>query len=60
MVIRQRGPQRRIGTICKLDIDSDLWMMLAPGDNVLRMTADEGNENLTAIVTAPKGVASGV
>ena len=43
-----------------LDIDSDLWMMLAPGDNVLRMTADEGNENLTAIVTAPKGVASGV
>lgn len=43
-----------------LDIDSDLWMMLTPGDNVLRMTADEGNENLTAIVTAPKGVASGV
>lgn len=43
-----------------LDIDSDLWMMLKPGDNVLRMTADEGNENLTAIVTAPKGVASGV
>lgn len=43
-----------------LDIDSDLWMMLTPGDNVLRMTSDEGNENLTAIVTAPKGVASGV
>ena len=43
-----------------LDIDSDLWMMLTPGDNVLRMTADEGNENLTATVTAPKGVASGV
>ena len=38
-----------------LDIDSDLWMMLTPGDNVLRMTADEGNENLTAIVTAPRG-----
>jgi hypothetical protein len=35
-------------------------MMLTPGDNVLRMTADEGNENLTAIVMAPKGVASGV
>ena len=43
-----------------LDIDSDLWMQLAPGDNVLRMTADEGRENLTATVTAPKGVASGV
>lgn len=43
-----------------LDIDSDLWMTLAPGDNILRMTAEEGRENLTATVTAPKGVASGV
>ena len=43
-----------------LDYDSDLWMTLDPGDNVLRLTADEGRENLTATVTAPKGVAAGV
>lgn len=43
-----------------LDIDSDLWMTLAPGDNVLRMTADEGRENLTVSISAPKGVASSV
>lgn len=43
-----------------LDIDSDLWMTLAPGDNILRMTAEGGRENLTAYVTAPKGVTSGV
>ena len=42
------------------DYDSDLWMTLDPGDNVLRLTADEGRENLTATVTAPKGVAAGV
>lgn len=43
-----------------LDYDSDLWMKLAPGDNVLRLTAEDGRENMTATVTAPKGVASGV
>ena len=43
-----------------LDIDSDLWMTLLPGDNILRLTADEGRENLTAVIVAPKGVASGV
>lgn len=43
-----------------LDYDSDLWMTLAPGENVLRLTADEGRENLTAVITAPKGVAAGV
>ena len=43
-----------------LDYDSDLWMTLAPGSNVLRLTADEGRENLTATIHAPKGVAAGV
>ena len=43
-----------------LDYDSDLWMTLAPGANVLRLTADEGRENLTATIHAPKGVAAGV
>ena len=43
-----------------MDIDTDWWMTLSPGDNVLRMTADEGRENMTATITAPKGVASGV
>lgn len=43
-----------------LDMDSDLWMCLDPGENVLRLTADEGRENLTAIIAAPKGVASNV
>lgn len=43
-----------------LDYDSDLWMTLAPGANVLRLTADEGRENLTVTIHAPKGVAAGV
>lgn len=43
-----------------MDIDTDWWMTLSPGDNVLRLTADEGRENMTATITAPKGVASGV
>lgn len=43
-----------------MDADTDWWMTLSPGDNVLRLTADEGRENLTATITAPKGVASGV
>lgn len=43
-----------------LDYDSDLWMTLAPGANVLRLTADEGRENLTATIHATKGVAAGV
>lgn len=43
-----------------LDVDSDLWMVLRPGDNILRLTAEEGRESLTATIQAPKGVASGV
>ena len=43
-----------------LDYDSDLWMTLTPGANVLRLTAEEGRENLTATIRAPKGVAAGV
>ena len=43
-----------------MDADTDWWMTLSPGDNVLRLTAEEGRENLTATITAPKGVASGV
>ena len=43
-----------------MDIDTDWWMTLSPGDNVLRLTADDGRENMTATITAPKGVASGV
>ena len=43
-----------------LDYDSDLWMTLAPGANVLRLTADEGRENLTVTIHAPNGVAAGV
>lgn len=43
-----------------MDIDTDWWMTLSPGDNILRLTADDGRENMTATITAPKGVASGV
>lgn len=43
-----------------MDADTDWWMTLSPGANVLRLTAEEGRENLTATITAPKGVASGV
>lgn len=43
-----------------MDYDTDWWMTLAPGDNVLRLTAEEGRENLTVTITAPKGVASNV
>lgn len=43
-----------------MDADTDWWMTLSPGANVLRLTADEGRENLTATITAPKGVASSV
>ena len=44
----------------KLVLWSYQTLTLDPGDNVLRLTADEGRENLTATVTAPKGVAAGV
>ena len=43
-----------------MDINTDWWMTLSPGDNVIRLTADEGRENLTASISAPKGVASSV
>lgn len=43
-----------------MDADTDWWMTLSPGDNVLRLTADDGRKNLIATITAPKGVASGV
>ena len=43
-----------------MDADTDWWMTLSPGANVLRLTAEEGRENLTATITAPKGGASGV
>lgn len=43
-----------------MDYNTDWWMTLAPGDNVLRLTADEGRENMTVTITAPKGVASNV
>ena len=43
-----------------MDVDTDWWMTLEPGDNVLRLTADSGRENLTVTIAAPKGVASNV
>lgn len=43
-----------------MDYDTDWWMRLNPGNNVLRLTADYGRENMTATITAPKGVASNV
>lgn len=43
-----------------MDVDTDWWMTLDPGENVLRLTADSGRENLTATIGAPKGVASNV
>ena len=43
-----------------MDINTDWWMTLSPGDNVIRLTADEDRENLTASISAPKGVASSV
>lgn len=43
-----------------LDPNSDLFMTLAPGVNVFRLTADYGRENLNAVISAPKGVASSV
>lgn len=41
-------------------IDSDLFMELAPGDNTIRVNADEGRNNLFVRVFSPKGVKSGV
>lgn len=43
-----------------LDIGSDLAMVLLPGENLLRLTAAEGRDNLTCRLSAPKGVASSV
>ncbi len=43
-----------------LTVDSDLSMVLLPGDNLLRMGADAFRENLSAGVSAPRGVISGV
>lgn len=43
-----------------LDPDSDLWMTLQPGENVLRLTADDGRSNLHAAIIAPKGVTNSV
>lgn len=43
-----------------MDIDTDWWLTLTPGENVLRLTADDGRESLTVTLTAPKGVASNV
>lgn len=43
-----------------LDIDSDLEMVLKPGSNILRFTAEAGRNNVTATIKAPSGVASNV
>ena len=43
-----------------LDINSDLEMVLKPGSNILRFTADAGRNNVTATIKAPSGVASNV
>lgn len=43
-----------------LDINSDLEMVLKPGSNIIRLTADSGRNNVTATIKAPAGVASNV
>jgi len=43
-----------------LDIESDLAMKLSPGENILRLTAETGRENLVCRLHAPRGVMSGV
>lgn len=43
-----------------LSIDSDLNMALLPGDNLLRMGADQNREGLNIRLQSPEGVRSGV
>jgi len=43
-----------------LSLDSDLSMMLQPGENLLRMDAGSNRENLNVSIDAPEGVRSGV
>ncbi len=43
-----------------LSVDSDLSMVLLPGENLFRPGADQYRENLGASVIAPTGVISGV